>query len=73
MRHAAAFSGLILLISPAMAEYKLREMPVDCDQDAARLCQQQTNGCYSICGGDQACNAGCINRYRECKQEADCQ
>jgi hypothetical protein len=47
------------------------------NQDQARVCQQQAQGCDSICkssGADQkSCWAGCLDRYRECKMEADCQ
>jgi hypothetical protein len=50
---------------------------IDCDQNQARICQQQAVGCDSICkssGADQkSCWAGCVNRYQECKMAADCQ
>jgi hypothetical protein len=48
---------------------------ISCDQRAARLCQQQVNGCFNICNASNNvvnCNSGCLDRYKECKVVAGC-
>ncbi len=75
--------GLLTMFSlPAVANGLLDEnhtnrnyILIDCDKNAARLCQFQANGCFDICkvsNNVKNCNDGCLDRYKDCKVTAGC-
>jgi hypothetical protein len=52
-------------------------MPVACDTEKARACQQGAQGCQNLCDHTnrtfyKACLDGCADRYKVCKVGAGC-